>query len=407
MRNVKLIGGILIITGTCIGGGLLALPVASTPAGFLSSALAALTIWLIMLLGSLLILEMTQWFPHGSNVITISKSVLGKKGETVAWIIYLLLCYSLVCAYMSGGGDIFQYLLNLIHIKTTEHIGTLIFALALGYIVYKGTASIDIINRFFMILKFLVLFLLIGVIAPHVEISHLMAGKEKYIVFTMSAFMTSFGFSIVIPSLFDYFQGNVKKTRLIIIIGSIIPLVCYILWMLVIMGSLPKSGNESLTNILISGKTTSGLITCINHNLHIHSITDLSELFVAVCMFTSFLGVSLALTDLLTDGFQINNGKTSRFKICNIAFIPPLLIVYFWPKIFIIALSYAGLFVIIQQLILPAIIVWQGRYKKKISKNYQVFGGKVLLYAMFFAGFTLFAICTLGCFNFIKITNIS
>ena len=34
--NLKFIGGVLILIGTCIGGGLLALPVSTSPGGFIA-----------------------------------------------------------------------------------------------------------------------------------------------------------------------------------------------------------------------------------------------------------------------------------------------------------------------------------------------------------------------------------
>lgn len=401
--NLKFIGGILIIVGTCIGGGILALPVGTSPDGFLLSTLVLLCVWVLMVVGALYVLEMTQWFPPGANIISISHAALGKWGEVVAWIVYMFLCYALISAYIAGGGDIIRYFFHLAGIKIAGSITGVIFVLFLGGAVYKGVKSIDLINRGLMICKFAALFTIIFLIAPHVETQNLFSGNPRYVASAISITITSFGFSLVVPSLYDYFKGNLKKMKRIIYVGSIIPLVCYILWMLVIMGSLPSTGENGLLSILKSGDATSGLMIGIEKFLEVKSITAISRFFISVCVLTSFLGVSLALSDFFVDACKLKKDRPGRIMKCMLTFIPPLAIVIFYPKIFVIALSYAGLFVIIQQIILPTCIIWRGRYILEIAKGYRVPGGKKGLITTFVIGIIVFAICALGCFNFTSI----
>ncbi len=401
--NLKFVGGILIIVGTCIGGGILALPVGTSPDGFLLSTLVLFGVWVLMVFGALYVLEMTQWFSPGVNIISISHAALGKWGEAVAWIVYMFLCYALISAYIAGGGDIIRYFFHLAGIKLASSITGIIFVLFLGAIVYKGVKSIDIINRWLMACKFTALFTIIILIAPHVEAQNLFDGNPKYVASAISITITSFGFSLVVPSLYDYFKGNVKKVKLIIYLGSMIPLICYILWMFVIMGSLPSAGENGLLSILKSGDATSGLMIGIEKFLGVKSITDISRFFISVCVLTSFLGVSLALSDFFVDACKLKKDRPGRIKKCLLTYIPPLAIVTFYPKIFVIALSYAGLLVIVQQIILPVFIVWSGRYVIEIAKGYRVPGEKKGLVAIFIVGVTVFVICALGCFNFISI----
>ncbi|HJO95772.1 MAG TPA: aromatic amino acid transport family protein [Victivallales bacterium] len=386
--NLKFIGGVLILIGTCIGGGLLALPVSTSPGGFISSIVIMICIWAITALGAFYILEIAQWLPPGVNIISMAKATLGKKAEILAWIIYLMLCYALLCAYISGGSDIFQYLINLIEIPATQIIAAVIFVLVLGGIIYMGVKSMDRINRVLMLFKFLAFFSLIVLIFPHIKPTFLLAGNSKLALSAVTVTVTSFGFAIVIPSLFDYFEGNVKKVKYIILCGTLIPLICYVVWNMVIMGTLPRTGNDGLMNILYSGNITSGLVLGLKHYLHVDSINEVSDLFTSICMLTSFLGVSLALFDFLADGLKISKKSTKgRLKIWFLTFIPPLLIVIFYPKMFVLALSYAGILVVILSILLPSFMVWNGRYKKGISKNYKVFGGKFILIFEIVLGF--------------------
>lgn len=403
--NLKFIGGILIIVGTCIGGGILALPVGTSPDGFLLSTFVLFGVWMLMIVGALFVLEMTQWFPPGANIISIAHATLGKKGEAAAWVVYIFLCYSLISAYIAGGGDILRYFSHLAGFKIAGSLTAIIFVLLLGGSVYKGVKYIDIINRGLMVCKFAALFTIIFLIAPHVEAQNLLTGNPKYVTTAISITITSFGFSLVVPSLYDYFNGDVKKMKKIIYIGSLIPLACYILWMFVIMGSLPAAGENGLLSILKSGDATSGLMIGIEKFLEVKSITAISRFFISVCVLTSFLGVSLALSDFFVDACKLKKDRPGRFIKCLLTFVPPLVIVIFYPKIFVIALSYAGLFVIIQQIILPVFIIWSGRYVLEIAKGYTVPGGKKSLISVFVAGVIVFIVCALGCFNFISITG--
>src|SRR5687767_12890429 len=101
--NTKLIGGILLIVGTAIGGGMLALPIAASQMGFVYSSLMLLVCWVIMTFSAFLVLEVNLWLPANSNIISMAKVTLGKSGQAVAWVTYLLLFYSLIAAYMAGG----------------------------------------------------------------------------------------------------------------------------------------------------------------------------------------------------------------------------------------------------------------------------------------------------------------
>ena len=103
------------------------------------------------------------------------------------------------------------------------------------------------------------------------------------------------------------------------------------------------------------------------------------ELFANIAVTTSFLGVSLGLFDFLADGFKRKNNKKGRLQTACLTFIPPLLFAIGYPDGFLIALSCAALFVIILEVILPSLIVFQLRYHKKVTLPYQAIGSKLAI----------------------------
>ena len=389
---MKFIGGVLIVIGTCVGAGLLALPVVTSPGGFLSSVLVLTGTWLVMLIGAFYFIEITQWFPRGSNLVSIAKATMGPKGAALVWIIFLVLNYALLCAYISGASDIFHSLFGVLGIGISQSLVAVIFVAAMGYVVYGGIRSIDLFNRGLMIVKILAFIILIGLVIRHVEIPNLLTGDNRYLLSALAVVVVSFGFATSIPSILDYFDGNVKIVKQIIVWGTAIPLICYILWNFAIMGVIPISGANGLIHILNSGNTTTGLTRSLEVIIQSKLITDTARGFASVCLLTSFLGVSLVTTHFIADGMKFKKDKFLKFKVCFFTYFFPLLIVVFYPKLFIFALSYAGIFAVLILLIFPIIMVWQGRYSKKIAKNYRVCGGKVFVIITFFMGVFIFIV---------------
>ena len=309
----------------------------------------------------------------------MAKATLGKPGQMIAWLSYLFLLYALLCAYISAGGDIVHHLLALINISTPNWLGAIIIVVILGAIVIRGIYSVDIVNRGLMSVKFVIFFVLIALIAPHVTITELLPGGSSIKIATIMVMITSFGYAIIMPSLRSYLNSDTKKLRQAILIGSLIPLFFYLAWIAVVQGVIAKTGSGGLLQISHSGHAVSGLTNALRIRLNNVWITDIARVFTSICALTSFMGVSLALTDFLADGLKLKKQGKSAMLIYTVTFLPPLAIVLFYPGIFITALGYAGIFCVILLMLLPAAMAWGGRYVTKIAGGYQVIGGKPLL----------------------------
>lgn len=148
------------------------------------------------------------------------------------------------------------------------------------------------------------------------------------------------------------------------------------------MGVIPRGGNDGLLAMLHSGRSTSHFVNELSRILQVETITVLARIFTSICLATSFLGVALSMSDFLADGFQLEKKGKSNFIIYGATFLPPFLIVLFFPGIFIKALALAGIYCSILFVILPAAMAWRGRYQHHFSGVYQVSGGKVLLVLM-------------------------
>ncbi|KTD55546.1 tyrosine-specific transport protein [Legionella santicrucis] len=375
MRTSRFIGGILLIVGTSIGGGMLALPVANAATGFWQSSIFLFLCWVFMTLGAFFILEANLYLPRGKHMVSMAQATLGNFGLLIAWISYLFLLYTLLSAYISGGADVLNSLLFKVGLHLKDWQASFLFTLIFGLVVYGGIYYVDYVNRGLMFGKLAVYFLLIILIAPHIEIEHLHHGDMHYIGGSIMILITSFGFAIIVPNLRDYFDDDIKQLKKVIFIGSLIPLFCYLAWDAVIMGALPSEGSQNLESLMSNPHTTSALANMLSNKVQNTTISALFNFFTSICMLTAFLGVSLCLYSFLADGLKLREKGSHGLGLFLLTFTPPLLIVIYYPGAYIHALGYAGVFCIILLLFLPALMCYFGR--KYHSPAFSVPGGKL------------------------------
>ncbi|KTC83641.1 amino acid permease [Legionella cincinnatiensis] len=392
MNHSKLIGGILLIIGTSIGGGMLALPVSTAEVGFSNSIFFLFLCWFVMTAGALLILEVNLRLPAGSNMISMAKSTLGLPGQIIAWITYLFLLYTLLSAYISGGSDVFNSLLHKININLPNSVTAILFTFLFSLIVYNGIRSVDYVNRGLMFGKLGIYILLVAIISPHTSTLGLTGGSVRAFAGTLMILITSFGYATIIPSLRDYFGDDIRSLRKVILLGSLIPLFCYIIWDAVIMGVVAREGDNGLIALMSSDHATSGLTEALSQSVQNQWISGFFGFFTSICMLTAFLGVSIGLFDFLADGLKLKkSGHQGKYTLA-LTFLPPLAIVLFNPGIYLHALSYAGVCCVILLLLLPAIMAWKGRKYLITTESHLVPGGNSSLVAISFVAIGLLII---------------
>lgn len=376
--NHRVIGGILLVSGTTIGAGMLALPVATGLAGFFPALLLFIFYWAYMTYTAFLMLEVNLWMEPNTNLITMAKRTLGKWGEVLSWIVYLFLLYTLTAAYLAGGAPIF---IGFFHYLTGWNIpdwaGPFPLLIVFGFFVYKGTRSVDYVNRLLMGGLAVSYVLMVIFLTPYVKGELLAHIDLKYLLMPVSVVATSFGFHIIIPTLTTYLHRDVRQLKNVILIGSVIPLVVYIIWELLALGIIPLETEHGLIMGSIEGRNGANLLASIlNHPV----LSTIAHAFSFFAIITSFLGVSLSLSDFLTDGLKAHSIRGGRLMICLLTFLPPLAFIWSNPRAFFDALEYAGAFgVVILLGFLPALMIWRGRYYHKMKSTFKTPGGKITL----------------------------
>lgn len=380
----RFFGSILLIASCCIGAGMLGLPILSAQAGFLPSSLMFLVSWAFMATTGLLLLEVTLWFKDDVNIISMATRTLGWLGQFIAWGGFLFLFYTLMVAYIAGTGAIVNDAFSQwIGFKIPLWASCLAITLLLGMLIYLGTAVVDQSNRWLMIGLLLTYCVMIVFGLKHIRTDYLTHMKWSAATWALPAMIISFGYHNLIPSIATYLERNHNALRMAVLIGSAIPLIVYLLWQLLILGVLPPE-EESLKAILERGEIAT---QALRRASSASWIIAWGEAFAFFAIITSFLGVALSFVDFLKDGLKLPQIQQGRFLATLCVIIPPFLCAIVYPTAFLTALNYAGSFGAVTLFgILPAAMVWKGRYLQKIQGEQFVPGGKfVLILVILFA----------------------
>jgi len=377
MKN-KTLGSTLIVAGTTIGAGMLAMPLTSAGIGFGFTVVLLVSLWLLLSFTALLFVEAYQTVDSDAGLGTLAEKYYGTFGRVVSTAVLIIFLYAILSAYVSGGSSILGGLLpTIVDAETTTKIAGVIFTVVFGSFIVVGTTSVDAVNRIIFATKILAFILVLGLLLPKVTVDHLLAMpiNNALLISAMPIFFTSFGFHGSIPSLNKYLEGNVKALRISIVVGTAIPLIAYILWQLATHGVLSQT---EFMEILERDPTLNGLAEAAHHITGSSIVGIVVRLFSALALITSFLGVALGLFEALEDLLKRINISAGRKSLGLLTFLPPMLFAFFYPQGFITALGYAGQMFAFYAVALPIAMVWRLR-SQNANLAYRVKGGKASL----------------------------
>ncbi|PJD95550.1 MAG: tyrosine transporter [Parachlamydia sp.] len=379
-------GAMLLVAGCCIGAGMLGLPILSALGGFKPSLFLFVLSWLFMSFTALLLLEVNLWFQDEISIVSMAERTLGPIGKIVGWGTFLFLFYSLMVAYISGSGQLItDFLMQTFTIYIPSWFGSLMLSGIFAILIFMGTHVVDRFNRILMAGLIVTYGLLVVLGGMHVNSELLHYQNWSIAPFAIPIMIISFGFHNLVPSLTTYMQRDAKKMQKIIVLGSAIPLLIYVVWEWVILGLIPVGQNETFQAVLDSGEmATNALKKAVGNSW----IVDIAHYFAFFAIITSCLGVALSFVDFLADGLNIKKTSAGKSLLLFLVFFPPWFFACLYPYVFLTALNYAGGFgAVILFGVLPAAMVWSGRYIYHIAQP-QAFmapGGKGALVVVIFS----------------------
>ena len=385
MKN-RVFGSTLIIAGTAVGAGMLAMPLTSAQMGFGATSILLFTLWVLLTYTALLYAEVHQHSPSDTGIAGITEKYFGLTGKLIVNFILLFFMYAVLTAYVTGSGNLLYSLVpksfNLDPEKA-QKIAALAFAILFGIIVTIGIALSDITNRLFFGLKVLSFVILLYLLFGKFEFTNLhYAPTNNLLLFSaLPVFFMTFGFHICTPTINEYLNGDNRKLRLACIFGSTGIFIIYIIWQMATHGVLQQSDFIAVLN---NDPSLNGLITAFEVTTGSKTISGIVRIFSVLALTTSYIGVALGLSNAVKDLLAHFNMSKNNLMVGAITFIPPIIVGFTYPNIFLSAFSFAGVIFAFIGVILPVLLVYKSR--KRNEQGYRVKGGNLaLLLALIFA----------------------
>jgi tyrosine-specific transport protein len=351
------IGAILLVAGTCIGSGMIALPLMLAKLGIIPSVLLMIFVWALTYYTSLISLELNLQAGSGLSLGALGKRFSGPIAEAFGTINLNVLSYALLAVFISGGSSIIKTLL-----QYDTSVETIIFvcSLATMIILVMPIKIIDYANRILFVGMIIVVAALIGGLVS------VMKGKDLPLISdtwrTISVWQaiipvvfTSFGFQVIFHTLTNYCHQNAPLLRSVFFWGSFIPALVYILWTGSVLTVL-HGNNPEFYQQMIKGKAGVGdLINELSTLATGQSVQSLVWYISLLAIATSILGVGVGLCDSIKSMLanRISHSFIRR-GVASVATVVPACGAAVWvPNAFITILGFAGMILVVIAIMQP------------------------------------------------------
>ncbi len=335
----KQTGAILLISGTCIGSGMIALPMVLARIGIIPSIFLMLLMWSIIYYSALINLEISLQAKKALSLGELGRKFSGKIAELIGTSSFKVLSYALVSVYIYAGSSVLEKMLLNSEINFPSTISA--YALVAAILLTLPIKFIDYVNRLlFMGLLVVIAFLVAGLIIE-INWSNLPLFAQEYknisawIIIAPVVF-TAFGFHGSLPTLINYCNSDAKILKKAFLWGCCIPSIVYIVWTFSILGVI-HNNNPNLYQQMIIGKVEVGdLIRELSLIIHSKSVQLLIWWISLLAIVTSLLGVGVSLCGTIrnTIAKKISNTKLAQVTASILTIFPAYLMAIWVPNAF-------------------------------------------------------------------------
>lgn len=298
-RGKNLIAAISTLTGTIIGAGFLGIPYVVAKSGFFIGLIHIIVIGFIIMLINLYLGEIALRTKENHQIPGYAEKYLGKKGKIIMFFATIFGVYSALLAYLIAEGQSLSFIIS--GTNNYSFIFSIIFFCIMSLLAYKGLETLKKGESIGLIAISVIIILVLIFFIPKINLDNLTYLNKDLTTAFLPYGVVLFSFLAFssLPELERELKGNEKLMKKAIIMGSLIPIVIYSLFSLVVVG--------------FAGKNTPEIATI--------ALGKLPSLLAVFTMFTAFLALSIALQDMYK--FDLKLKKLSAWLLA--CFVPLIL----------------------------------------------------------------------------------
>lgn len=298
----------LLVSGTTIGAGVLALPLVAGQAGFVPSVFVAVLAWAAMLFSAYVMVGAYLGFHSNASLGAIYGRILGAKGMLFVEGTYVFLFGALLTAYLSGLSSIITSLELLpLGPVSTGFLIWCIFAMSMCLELRRMLDG----NKWLVFVMLSLFGLLIGFCVPSFDVTRLRYTDGTFLARLLPVFFGSFGFHGSIPAFCKGLNGDQFKVKKALFWGTFLALLLYLVFMGTTLACLPLHGAQGSLDAAIKGGAPVIVVLgqrFANERFFHFLGVGLSLLAIA----TSFLGVTAGVGQFVHDRFPSLSLRSGR-----------------------------------------------------------------------------------------------
>ncbi len=322
----KILIAIATLVGTIVGAGILAIPYVVAQSGFLFGFIITVVLGLSFLLLNLMTGEIVLRTKQQHQLTGYAEKYLGVWGKRAMMFSMVFSIYGALTAYLIGEGETLKAIF-----RVGNPLGySLIFFIIAFFIIYKGMkaagpAELGMIGILFIIV------ILIGIFSyERISPANLTAINFAKFFALYGVILFALMGSPAVPEMQEVLEQQKQKMKKAIIIGSVTPIILYILFAFIVLGVVGLENFELLE--------PNQRIATVALSMYTSPILGIFANIIAVLsMFTSFLTLGIALIEMYEYDYSF-----SKSTALLLTFSIPLIITLLKLSTFIAVIAITG-----------------------------------------------------------------
>lgn len=281
--------GASILIGTVVGAGILGIPFVVAKAGFLTSLITLLGIGIIAMLMNLSMGEITLRTKGNHQLTGYAGIYLGRWGRRLMAFSMIFGIYGALLAYMIGEGHVLSQLLGL-----DQFIWSIIF-FAVGALIISGGIKYIEKTEFALVAVEMIIFAVIILLiftSKNLSLANISEFNMKKMLIPYGVILFAYLGTSSIPSIKEEMINNLRDFKKALIIGSVVPIIIYLLF--------------SLGVVALTGKATTQIATIGVGNMLGNYAVIVFNIFAFITLSTAFVSLGFALKEMFIYDFKMN-----------------------------------------------------------------------------------------------------
>lgn len=361
----KQITSALLVAGTCIGGGTIALPIVLAKIGIIPSVLVTLFIWLLNYYPSLMGMELNLRSDRGLSLGSLGNLFSGRGIQIVGELSVKLFSYAALTMHLCGTSSIIQRLLEKYLQCEISTFAIETFMAIAGIILlsfpFKIISSVNNVMFTGFICVFGILLITMFRFLDFGNMPWFLTPTAKDILSMCPVIFASYGHQLVLHAIRDYCGRDAAIIKQGILTGSMIPTIVYMMWPIASLGIIFSMNPEFFVQ-MTSGKIEVGVfIRELSNISSLPSFQLLVWLMAILAILTSYVGVGIGLAESMNFSLEDHIKSTGFRKLLAAisTIVPAYAVAVIVPDAFVKILGFLGAILVVIGILIPAYLIFK------------------------------------------------